>query len=68
MKIIAYILIIIGFLFTLGMIYIIFSVPGWTDLIIGWLFLGPLPLIIGLFLLKKITNSPILNNFLSKRK
>ncbi|ROL61613.1 hypothetical protein D9V86_04805 [Bacteroidetes/Chlorobi group bacterium ChocPot_Mid] len=68
MKILAYILIAIGFLFTMAMLFIIFRVPGWSDLIIGWIFLGPLPLIIGIILLKKINSSPILNHFHSKKK
>ena len=50
MKILANILIVVGALFTIGSIYIIFTVREWTDIIIGWLFLGPLPLIAGVFL------------------
>jgi hypothetical protein len=67
MKILAYSLIIIGSLFTIGMVYITFTVNGWFDIIIGWLFLGPLPLGIGIYILKKMKMMPILT-FFSKPK
>ncbi len=66
MKIIAYILIIIGVLFTAGMFYIIFTVENSFDIIIGWIFLGPFPMFLGIFLIRKIKANPMLDFF--KRK
>jgi hypothetical protein len=68
MKILGYILIIIGIVFTIGMFYIIITVEEWEDIIIGWLFLGPLPLGIGIFILKKLKSIPLLNLFSKLRK
>ena len=66
MKTLAYILIIAGLIFTSGMIYIIFTVESSSDIIIGWLFLGPLPLIMGSFLLGKFKSIPFLDLFRKK--
>lgn len=54
MKILANILIVVGGLFTLGALFIIFTVRDWQDIIIGWFFLGPLPLILGIILNRNI--------------
>gem|GEM_PF-3771958 len=53
MKFIAIMLIMTGVLFTTGMFYILFTVEDSFDIVIGWLFLGPLPLILGVLILKK---------------
>jgi hypothetical protein len=47
-KIISLALIIFGGLFTIAAIYISFIIEESLEIIIGWLFLGPLPLVIGI--------------------
>jgi len=66
MKIIAFISIVAGALFTAGMIYIFFTVESSFDLILGWFFFGPVPLLIGILLLKKNKYNP-LQDFLKKK-
>lgn len=68
MKLLGYILFILGLTLTVGMIHIIFTVEDWLDIIIGWLFLGPLPLGIGIFILKKLKSMPFLNFYTKSKK
>ena len=66
LKYIAYVLIIMGSLFTIGSIIIIFSFDGWLDVLLGLIFFGPVPLIIGLYILRYIKtkiNVTVINKF-----
>ena len=49
---IAYIIIGVGCLFTAWAIYIIYTLDAWLDIIFGWFFLGPLPIIMGIVILR----------------
>ncbi len=67
---IAYIIISIGCLLTACAIYIIYTVDAWLDIIFGWFFLGPLPIIMGLIMLrytKSKANLSIAKKIVKKR-
>ena len=52
LKIIAWALIVFGSLFSIFAIYSMFKLVEWPAIILGYIFLGPLPLATGIMILK----------------
>lgn len=61
-KIISWTLIIFGGLFTIAAIYISFIIEESLEIIIAWIFLGPLPLVIGILFYRFIKSRPELTS------
>lgn len=56
-KIMAYIMIVLGVVFTILAVYVTITVESWLDIVIGLFVLGPVSLFVGILVLRKLKSS-----------